>query len=122
MQRGEIDMMVVERRPGGKARIIAREEIKTGAHDTNADARAQLDDQTGLLRDGAAGKKAIRIEAGGRDITAEIDLASDAGASKSTRGPAGKRFDKSIGVSASDLESLCKDLLDKGGAAGKAAP
>jgi hypothetical protein len=122
MQRGEIDMMVVERQSSGKAKVIAREEIKTGAHDTNADARAQLDEQTGLLHDGAAGKKAIRIEVGDRDITGEIDLASDAAASKSTRGPAGKIFDKSLGVSATDLEALCKDLLAKGMAAGGGVP
>jgi hypothetical protein len=41
-QRGEIDMIVVQRQVLGKAKIIAREEIKTGVLDTNADARAQL--------------------------------------------------------------------------------
>jgi hypothetical protein len=56
-----------------------------------------------------------------RDITAKIDLASDAAASKSTRGPAGKGFDKSLGATASDLEALCKDLLDKNVAAEKGA-
>lgn len=122
IQRGEIDMMVVERQTSGKAKVIAREEIKTGVRDTNASARAQLHNQTGLLRDGAAGKKAIRLEVGGRDITSEIDLGSDAAATKSTRGPAGKGFDKSLGVSASDLEALCKDLLTKEVVAGGGAP
>jgi hypothetical protein len=122
MQRGEIDMMVVEPQPGGKAKVTTREEVKTGVRDTNADARGQLDDQTGLLRDAAAGKKAIRLEVGARDITGEIDLASDATASKSTRGPAGKGFDKSLGVSASDLEALCKELLANEMATGKGAP
>jgi hypothetical protein len=122
MQRGEIDMMVVERQPNGKAKVIAREEIKTGARDTNADARGQIDDQTELLKDAAAGKKTIRLEAGEGDITGEIDLASDATASKSTRGPAGKGFDKSLGVSATDLEAMCKDLLDRTVAASKEAP
>jgi hypothetical protein len=121
LQRGEIDMMVVERQASGKAKMIAREEIKTGAHDTNADARGQLDDQTSLFRNGAAGKNAIRLEVDGRDITGEIDLASDAIASKSTRGPAGKGFDKSLGASAADLEALCKDLLAEGAAAGNGA-
>jgi hypothetical protein len=122
MQRGEIDMMVVERQPSGKAKVISRQEIKTGVVDTNARARAQLDDQTSLLRDAAAGKKAIRLEVGGRDITGEIDLASDATAKKSTRGPAGKGFDQSLGVSASDLEKMCKDLLAEAVAAGKRSP
>ena len=122
MQRSEIDMMVVEQQQSGKAKVIAREEVKTGVRDTNADARAQLDDQTSLLRDAAAGKKTIRLEVGGRDITGDIDLASDAMASKSTRGPAGKGFEKSLGVSASDLEALCKDLLGKPATTGEGAP
>jgi hypothetical protein len=98
-----------------------RAEIKTGSRDTNADERGQLDDQSGLLRDAAAGTKTIRLEVGSRDVTAEIDLGSDASASKTTRGPAGKGFDASLGVSASDLEAFCKDLLSKGVAA-KGAP
>jgi hypothetical protein len=122
LQRGEIDIMIVERQPSGKAKVIAREEVKTGGRDTNAAARGQLDDQTGFLRDAAAGNRTIRLEVGDRDITGEIDLGSDAFASKSTRGPAGKGFDKSLGVSASDLETLCKDLLANGVAAEKGAP
>lgn len=106
MQRGEIDIMVVERQTNGKAKVIAHEEIKTGGRDTNASARKQLEDQSGLLHDAAAGKKSIRLEVGARDITDELDLASDAAARKSTRGPAGKGFDESLGVSASDLEAL----------------
>jgi hypothetical protein len=47
---------------------------------------------------------------------------SDATASKSTPGPAGKGFDKALSVSASDLEALCKDLLDKSVTAGEEAP
>ncbi|HEX3757619.1 MAG TPA: hypothetical protein VHW23_02895, partial [Kofleriaceae bacterium] len=122
MQRGEIDMMVIERQGDGKAKVIAREEIKTGGRDTNASARGQLDDQTSLLRDGASGKKLIRLEVGNRDITGEIDLGSDASADKHTRGPAGKSFDRSLGVSASDLEALCKDLLAKSIEPGKELP
>jgi hypothetical protein len=122
MQRGEIDSMVIERQTSGKAKVVAREEIKTGVQDTNARARAQLDAQTGLLRDGASGKKAIRLEVGDHDIAGELDLGSDAAAVKSTRGPAGKGFDKSLGVSSNDLEGMCKELLAKGVAAGEGAP
>jgi hypothetical protein len=112
MQRGELDMMVVERdAAGGKGKIVSREEIKTGNRDTHADARSQLDVQSDLFRDGASGAKKIRLEVGGRDIAGDLDLASDANATKTTRGPAGKGFDKSLGVTASDLENLCKDLL-----------
>lgn len=122
IQRGEIDVMVIERQPGGKAKVTAREEVKTGARDTNADARGQLDDQTRLLRDAAAGKRIVRLEARNRDITSEINLESDATATKSTRGPAGKGFDNSLGISASDLEALCKELLAKAATAEKGHP
>jgi hypothetical protein len=122
MQRGEIDMMVVEQQPGGKGKVIAREEIKTGIHDTNARARVQLDDQAGLLRDGASGKKVIRLEVGDQDITGAIDLGSDAAALKSTRGPVGKGFDKSLGISANDLEGMCKAVLADALATGNGAP
>jgi len=102
---------VIERRPMGKAKVVAREEIKTGILDTHAKARAQLDSQTTLLDEGATGKKVIRLELDGRDITGELDLQSDITATKSTRGPAGKRFDKSLGVGGNDLEQLCNELL-----------
>lgn len=118
IQRGEIDMMVVEPQPGGKAKVTAREEVKTGVRDTNADARKQLDEQSGLFRDAVVGKRQVRLEVGGADITGQIDLASDAVARKSTRGPAGKGFDKSLGLAAADLEALCKELLANAAAAG----
>lgn len=114
--------MVIEPQPSGKAKVIAREEVKTGGRDTNADARGQLDVQAGLLRDAGAGTKTIRLEVSGSDITGQIDLASDATANKSTRGPAGKGFDKTLGVTASDLEALCKELLKEELATGNGAP
>jgi hypothetical protein len=64
--------MMVERQPSGNAKVITREEIKTGVLDTNAKARAQLDDQTSLLREAATSKKVLRLEVGGRDITGQI--------------------------------------------------
>ncbi len=119
MQRGELDMMVIERDPAGtKGKIVLREEIKTGVGDTSADAKSQLKNQSDLFKEGASGAKKLRIEVGGRDIASDIDLASDADATKFTRGPAGKGFDKSLGVTASDLEGLCKDLLRSSPATG----
>lgn len=74
------------------------------------------------MRDATAGKKVLRLKVGDRDITSEIDLGSDAMARKSTRGPAGKGFDQSLGISARDLEALCKDLLFKASGAGEVEP
>jgi hypothetical protein len=121
MQRGEMDLTLLERPQTGKAKVIAREEVKTGVRDTNADARRQLQDQSALLHDAAIGKKTIRLEFEDRDITSQIDLASDALASKSTRGPARKGFDKNLGVSGADLEAMCKDLMKTGTTSGEGA-
>ncbi|MEO7730194.1 MAG: hypothetical protein ABIY55_04420, partial [Kofleriaceae bacterium] len=119
LQRGELDVMVVERDPaGGKGKIVAREEIKTGVGDTHADASGQLAEQNALFKDGASGAKQLRLEVGGHDIAGSLDLASDASATKTTRGPAGKGFEKSLGVTAGDLEAMCKDLLKSSSAPG----
>ena len=121
LQRGELDMMVVERDPaGGKGKIVLREEIKTGIGDTDAKAKSQLRAQSDLFKDAASGTRTLRLEIAGRDITGELDLASDATATKSTRGPSGKGFDKSLGLTATDLEALCKDLLKSSPAPGEA--
>jgi len=112
MQRAEVDMMLVERNPdGARSKILSREEIKTGVLDTDAKAQSQLNVQSELFKDGASGAKKLRLEVGGRDIADELDLASDAFASKSSRGPALKGFDNSLGVTATDLENLSKELL-----------
>jgi hypothetical protein len=120
MQRGELDQMVIERpAEGGKAKIVYREEIKTGTKDTAADAGAQLTEQSKLFENGANGSTTIRLESGGTDITGQIDLASDAGATKKTRGPAGKGFNESLGATAQDIEAMCKDLINQNAPAGK---
>ena len=103
-----------ERAPqNGRARVIEREEVKTGVRDTDSDAVRQLNSQSDPLHAAASVKRESRLELDGRDITNEIDLASDATAKKATRGPADKEFKKSLEVTANDLEALCKDLLPK---------
>lgn len=109
MQRGEIDVLVVVRESGGKWRIVSREEIKTGNRDTNADAARQVEQTGSLLAQDATG--GIRLELGGKDITSEINMASDAAAHKATRGPSDKQFDESLGITAGDLERLVKSLI-----------
>jgi hypothetical protein len=105
-------MLVIEHDPaGGKSKIVSREEIKTGGGGTDAKAKLQLKAQSDLFKDAAGGAKMLRLEVGDRDIAGELDLASDATATKSTRGPAGKGYDESLGTTATDLEALCKDLL-----------
>lgn len=111
VQRGEIDIMIIERQSEGKATIVSREEVKTGTLDSHSDARDQITAQTKLLHEAATSRTTIRLEVAGRDITSELDIASDATAKKTTRGPAGKGFNKSLGVTGSNLEALVKELL-----------
>ncbi len=53
----------------------------------------------------------IRLFDGTREITNEIDFPSSAAPKGATRGPLGKSFDRSLGVSAADLERLIQKLL-----------
>jgi len=70
----------------------------------------QLNEIGGHLAKGEAG--GIRLELNGKNITPEIDLASDSSATKATRGPSDKGFDESLGITAADLERLVKSLVD----------
>jgi hypothetical protein len=117
IDRTDIDMLVVERVDGGKAKIVHREEVKTGKHDTaqsnvrKTGAEDQLAVQRDLLGDAGRGGKKIRLFSGDRDITDQIDLASVDQSSQATRGPAGKKgFDKSLGITADDLRVLMNEL------------
>lgn len=121
-QVGELDQLVIERQPAGAAKVIAREEIKTGVRDTPGDANQQLADQARLLAEGAQSPGKIRLEQGGVDITQQIDLASDATSTKSSRGPSDKNFTLSLGVTSGDLEALCKEILREAVAKKSAQP
>ncbi len=113
LERGEMDLVILERpASGAKAKIQKREEVKTGTGDTHAKADAQLKAQSELLGAGARGQTKVRLVRGSNDgLADEIDLASDAGAIKATRGPANRVFNESLGITASDLEQLIEELL-----------
>ncbi|MBK9034963.1 MAG: hypothetical protein IPL61_27485 [Myxococcales bacterium] len=113
LERGEMDLVILERpATGAKAKILKREEVKTGTGDTHAKADAQLKAQSELLGVGARGQTKVRLVRGSNDgLADEIDLASDAGAIKATRGPANRVFNESLGITASDLEQLVEELL-----------
>jgi len=113
LERGEMDILIIERPVTGKARILEREEIKTGIRDTHARADAQLKTQSELLHAAASGKAKIRLLRGSDENLADtIDLATDATAKKMTRGPSNRVFNRSLGVSASDLEALFYELVN----------
>ncbi|ATB29759.1 hypothetical protein [Melittangium boletus] len=118
---GEIDLLLVEEQPSGKARIRYREEVKSGAGDTPGKAQKQLDEVGRLFEKAAAGDETIRFELpDGVDITKQLDLASDAAALKKHRGPVPvgdpknqKRYNESLGLTESDLKNLATKLFEE---------
>jgi len=110
----DIDMLVIERSvDGGKARIVHREEVKTGTTDTQARAKPQLHRGAEEISKAAAGNQRIRLRIGDRDITERIDLSSVDQSTGATRGPLGKpEFNENLGITAGDLEKLIQSLLE----------
>lgn len=107
----DIDALVVAEGQSGKLEILRVEQQKTGARDTQANANAQNKAALDAIADALAGKKTIRLETQGTDITDQLDLSTASGAHQVTVGPAGKAFDESLQITAPDLERLMKDLL-----------
>jgi hypothetical protein len=119
LDRTDIDVMVVERGPDGKLRIVHREEFKSGRRDQATGsakkprAKEQLAAGKQLLSDAAQGKTTVRIEIDGVDVTDQFDLISVDSSTGATRGPAGKTgFDQSLGVTAGDLEAMIQELIE----------
>jgi hypothetical protein len=119
LDRTDIDVMVVERGPDGRLRIVHREEVKSGRGDqatgsaNKPGAKEQLAAGKQLLSDAARGKTTVRIEVGGVDITDQFDLSSVDSSTGATRGTAGKAgFEQSLGVTAGDLKAMIQELIE----------
>jgi hypothetical protein len=109
----DIDVLVVQRPvAGGKARIVHREEIKTGRKDQPTKAKTQLETGANALAGAARGERGVRLVLDDIDITDTIDLSTVADSTAATRGPAGKGFDRSLGITADDLLNLVEDLVE----------
>ncbi|MCG8418566.1 MAG: hypothetical protein MJE77_11555, partial [Proteobacteria bacterium] len=109
----DIDILVVQPQANnGKARIVHREELKTGMRDKPAKARRQLDKGLRRLEEAAAAQENVRLLENGMDITDTIDLTTAHGSSGVTRGPSGRGFDDHLGISARDLEVLTENLIE----------
>ncbi len=103
----DIDALWLEPIQGGPSRIARMEQQKTGKGDTHADAARQNSNAMSAMSDPGR----IRLEVDGRDITKTIDLTTASTAEQVTAGPALKQFDESLGITATDLERLVRDLL-----------
>lgn len=109
----DIDVLVVQRpAAGGKARIVHREEIKTGRKDQPIKAKKQLETGANALAGAARGERGVRLVLNDVDITDTIDLSTVAESTAATRGPAGKGFDRSLGITADDLLNLVEGLVE----------
>jgi len=110
----DIDAFVIDRAAGGKGKILRMEQHKTGVTDTHAKAKAQNDLAAGAIDSALRGGPGIRLETADKvDITDQVDLTSVRTAEQVTIGPADKQFDRSLGITAGDLERLTKDLVRK---------
>ncbi|MEO8841912.1 MAG: hypothetical protein ABI704_10105 [Kofleriaceae bacterium] len=118
LDKTDVDLMVVEPGPAGK-RIRRLAQEKAGAKDTPAAAKSQNEQALHAIEGARSGGKHVRLEAGGVDITKTLDLSTAATADKVSVGPAGKGFDESLEVTASDLERLMKDLVTESKKGGK---
>jgi hypothetical protein len=117
----DIDVMVITpREPGKPSRIIERQEVKSGESDTFSDAKGQLLKQKRRLSGDFEGGEGILVEHQGKNITGEVDMASDATAQMKAIGPAGKDGfsgvkdgvkGESSKITGSDMEGLVKDLV-----------
>jgi hypothetical protein len=104
-------------------KVVHIEELKTGANDSATDAAKQISKGREAVAEAARGERPVKLlERGGKDVTAEFDLASFGNASTRTRGPteAGaqqqtppdKRFGKNLELDANSLEEMARRLLD----------
>jgi len=102
-------MLVTMDQPNG---ILHTEEIETGGNDRPNAARGHLNNGINALHEAASGGRKVQLFEGGKDVTGELDLASMHGKSNQTRGPEGKGFESSLGLSSTDLDAMIKKLLE----------
>ena len=108
----DIDLLVVDR-SSAKAKVLHREEIKTGESTKVSKADSQLKDAAEAVSNSVKGGAPVRLRQGSVDITAQIDLASMQSSTSATVGPAGpRRYDKSTGIRTNDLNTLIKTLAE----------
>jgi hypothetical protein len=107
----DMDLVVAAPGPdGGPATVLRREEIKTGSESASK-AKAQLTDLNSDIRKALSNNKQVKLFKDGDDITSQIDVASIPRSPAETRGPEGRGFDRSLGITLDDLDKLVTELL-----------
>ena len=109
----DIDLLVTRDKAGagGKDAIVRGEEVKTGLNDTNKGAKDQQDTAANAISKAAAGGARVKLLENGKDIAPEIDLATLQRGMLQTRGPDDKGFEKPLGITSADLETVSTELF-----------
>jgi len=76
-------------------------------------ARKQVVDLTNEICGALTHKKQVKLFKDGTDVTSQIDVATIPGAVAETRGPEGRGFDRSLGITLDDLNELVAELLQQ---------
>jgi hypothetical protein len=109
----DIDLMTVKLSDEGEpAQIVHLEQIKSGERDKGSAARKQLAKSADVFYQIEQGNL-VQLHHEKQDITSEFDAKSVEGAEQITRGPEGKAgFDKSLGLSAAELDRFAKRVIE----------
>jgi hypothetical protein len=110
----DIDLLVLDRTLP-KAKILHREELKTGQLDTPGKAASQIKNAHDAIVQSLNGGPAVKLRQGHsppNDLTASIDLSSIGASTSAHRGPLGsKAFDKTTGISFAELQKMLSSLV-----------
>jgi hypothetical protein len=112
----DLDFLVTEHNGGnGRDRMIHAEEVKAGGGETHDGARSQQDAAFDAVREAARGGRKVMLLEGSKgawkDVTGDFDLSSLARENMKTRGPEGRGFDESLGMSPDDLDAMVANLI-----------
>ena len=112
----DLDFLVTEHNGGnGKDRMIHAEEVKAGGGETHDGARKQQDAAFDAVSEAARGGRKVMLLEGSKgawkDVTGDFDLSSLERKNMKTRGPEGRGFDESLGMSPDDLDAMVANLI-----------
>jgi hypothetical protein len=116
----DVDLMVVKSPPkGGPDEIVHMEQIKSGKRDSPAQATQQIGTTLEAFKRIHDGDSTVQVHLNrGTDITGKFDAGSASSAEALTRGPEGKKFDKSLGLTAEQINALIDQILGEKGSTG----
>ena len=117
---GEADAVVMQETTPGQFKPVAIEEVKAGSADQPTKAMAQVTKIIAALSEMAGGTTELRAfeitkqQAVANDWTYKLDLSAVESIAKSTRGPAGKGFTKSLPYDSEVLLEVAKSIVKNG--------